>query len=196
MSLVPPPFDAERAAAAAARFAAAAQPDVAYDVLETPVGTLVAATTKRGLVRLAYEDHNGGVDAVLDRLAAQLSPRILARPLDDVRRELDQYFAGERHRFDLAVDWSLFSDWGRRVLRATARIPFGETATYGQVAAKAGNPKAARAAGTALNRNPIPIVVPCHRVVGTSGKLVGYAGGLERKVALLNLEGAPDPRPG
>ena len=189
--LRPPQIDPADAARAAARFAAAAQPDVAYAVVDSPVGALVAAATPRGLVRLAYEDHNGGVDAVLERLSDKLSPRILEAParLDEVRRELEEYFEGRRTRFDLSIDWALYSPFGKRVLQATAAIPFGQTATYGHVAAQAGNANASRAAGRALGANPIPIVVPCHRVIGTSGKLTGSTGGLHRKEALLRLEG-------
>jgi methylated-DNA-[protein]-cysteine S-methyltransferase len=189
--LRPPQIDPADAAAAAARFASRAEPDVAYAVVDSPIGALVAAVTPRGLVRLAYEDFNGGLDEVLDSLAAKLSPRILEAParLDAVRRELDEYFAGRRETFDLPIDWTLYSDFGRRVLQATAAIPFGHTATYGQMAAQAGNAKASRAAGRALGANAIPIVVPCHRVIGTSGKLTGYTGGMHRKEALLRLEG-------
>jgi methylated-DNA-[protein]-cysteine S-methyltransferase len=190
-ALPPPQIDPADAAAAAARFATLAEPDVAYAVVDSPVGALVAAVTPHGLVRLAYEDFNGGVDEVLDHLARRLSPRILEAParLDGVRRELDEYFAGRREAFDFPIDWTLYSEFGRRVLQATAAIPFGHTATYGQVAAQAGNAKASRAAGRALGANPIPIVVPCHRVIGTSGKLTGYTGGMHRKEALLRLEG-------
>jgi methylated-DNA-[protein]-cysteine S-methyltransferase len=190
--LRPPSIDPAQAAAAAARFAATAQPDIAYTLVDSPVGTLVAAATPRGLVRLAYEDFAGGLDAVLEQLAGRLSPRILEAPsrLDDVRRELDEYFDNKRRAFDVPIDWALYSPFGRRVLQATAAIPFGETSTYGQVAARAGNAKASRAAGRALGANPIPIVMPCHRVIGTGGRLTGYAGGLERKQALLRLEGA------
>jgi len=183
------------AAAAAARFAAAVadEVDVAYTTHETPVGPLLLAATTHGLVRIAY----GDPDRALDQLARKLSPRILEAPkrLDIVRRELDEYFARKRTRFDVDLDWALVSDFGRRVLGATAAVPYGETATYGQVAGAAGNPKAARAAGRALNTNPIPIIVPCHRIVGASGALVGYAGGLERKVSLLQLESRPSPEP-
>jgi methylated-DNA-[protein]-cysteine S-methyltransferase len=191
MTLTPPPFDPDAAAAAAARFAATAEADVAYAVIDSPIGRLVAAGTPRGLVRLAYEDFNGGVDAVLEALAARLSPRILEAPrrLDPVRRELDEYFEGRRQSFDVPIDWRLSSDFGRRVLAATAAIPFGRTATYGEVAAQAGNARASRAAGRALGANAIPIIVPCHRVVGTSGRLTGYTGGMHRKEALLRLEG-------
>jgi methylated-DNA-[protein]-cysteine S-methyltransferase len=189
--LAPPAFDPADAAAAAARFAAAAPADVSYALVDSPVGTLVAAATPRGLATLSYEDHHGGVDAVLDALAKRLSPRILEAPakLDPVRRELDEYFAGSRTAFDLPLDWALAGDFARRILQATAAIPFGQVRTYGEVAARAGNPKAARAAGRALGSNPIPIVVPCHRVVGAGGRLVGYTGGLHRKEALLRVEG-------
>ena len=189
--LTPPPLDPAALDAATARFAAAAQPDVAYAVVGSPVGDLVLAATPTGLVTIAYEDFRGGLDPVLERLATRLSPRILEQParLDAVRRELDEYFAGRRTTFDVPIDWALYSPFGRRVLQATARIPFGATATYGQVAAQAGNPKASRAAGRALGANAIPIVVPCHRVIGTSGRLTGYTGGMHRKEALLTLEG-------
>jgi methylated-DNA-[protein]-cysteine S-methyltransferase len=190
--LAPPAFDPADAAAAAARFAATAPADVTYALVDSPVGTLVAATTESGLACLSYSDHDGGVDAVLDRLAAKLSPRILEAParLDAVRRELDEYFEHRRRDFDLPIDFSLASPFGRRVLQATAAIPFGEVSTYAKVAAEAGNPKASRAAGNALGANPLPIVVPCHRVLHTGGKGIGnYTGGVHRKEALLRLEG-------
>jgi methylated-DNA-[protein]-cysteine S-methyltransferase len=190
--LAPPAFDPADAAAAAARFAATAPADVTYALVDSPVGTLVAATTEQGLACLSYSDHGGGVDAVLDRLAAKLSPRILEAParLDEVRRELDEYFEHRRTAFDVPIDWSLSSPFGRRVLQATASIPFGEVSTYARVAAQAGNAKATRAAGNALGANPIPIVVPCHRVLHTGGKGIGnYTGGVHRKEALLRLEG-------
>jgi methylated-DNA-[protein]-cysteine S-methyltransferase len=191
--LTPLTIDPADAAAAASRFAAAAvgEADVAYTVLDTPVGRLVAASTGRGLVRLAYDDFNGGVDAILDGLAARVSPRILEVParLDPVRRELDEYFEGRRTAFGLAIDWSLVGGFGRRVLEATAAIPFGGTSTYAQVAERAGNPRASRAAGNALGANPLPIVVPCHRVMRTGGGLGGYTGGLHRKETLLRIEG-------
>jgi methylated-DNA-[protein]-cysteine S-methyltransferase len=189
--LAPPTFDPADAAAAAARFAATAPADVHYALVDSPIGMLVAAATPRGLATLSYEDHHGGTDAVLNWVAAKLSPRMLEAPakLDDVRRELDEYFEGRRRQFDLPIDWALAGDFTRRVLKATAAIPFGKVSTYGAVAAEAGNPKASRAAGRALGSNPIPIVVPCHRVIGTNGRLTGYTGGLHRKVALLELEG-------
>lgn len=190
-TLALPSVDAAALDAATRRFVAAAQPDVAYAVLDSPIGALVAAATPTGLVRLAYEDFNGGLDPVLEDLARRLSPRVLEDPrrLEAVRRELDEYFNNTRTSFDLPIDWSLYSDFGRRVLQATAAIPFGHTASYRDVAARAGNPKASRAAGRALGANAIPIVVPCHRVIGTSGKLTGYTGGMHRKEALLRLEG-------
>jgi methylated-DNA-[protein]-cysteine S-methyltransferase len=186
-----PTVDTAALDAATRRFVAAAQPDVAYAILDSPIGALVAAATPTGLVRLAYEDFHGGLDPVLEDLARRLSPRVLEDPsrLDPVRRELDEYFNNARTSFDLPIDWSLYSDFGRRVLQATAAIPFGQTASYGDVAARAGNSKASRAAGRALGANAIPIVVPCHRVIGTSGKLTGYTGGMHRKEALLRLEG-------
>ncbi len=190
-TLKPPTIDPDAAAAAARRFAAAAEPDVAYATIDTPVGTLVAAGTGTGLVRLAYEDFNGGLDVILEQLSQQISPRILERAdrLDPVRRELDEYFDGHRDRFDLPLDWRLTSPFQQRVLRATAAIPFGETRTYAEIAAAAGNPGAARAAGTALGRNPMPVIVPCHRILRGGGALGGYTGGLDRKRLLLRIEG-------
>jgi methylated-DNA-[protein]-cysteine S-methyltransferase len=190
--LAPPEFDPADAAAAAARFAAAAPADVSYALVESPVGTLVAAATERGLACLSYEDHHGGVDGVLETIAARISPRILEAParLDAIRRELDEYFERRRTAFDLPIDWALVTPFGRRVLQATTSIPFGEVSTYGRIAAQAGNPKAARATGNALGSNPMPIVVPCHRVLHTGGHGIGnYTGGVHRKEALLRLEG-------
>lgn len=185
-----PQTDPRDAAAAAARFAAAATPDVRYAVLDTPAGRVVGATTARGLVRLAYEDWNGGVDAVVESLAERLSPRILEQPtaLDRVAHELDEYFAGDRTTFDVPIDWTLVTPFGRRVLSAARRIPYGEVATYAEVAAGAGSPGGSRAAGNALGANPIPIVIPCHRVVRAGGALGGYTGGLRRKELLLGVE--------
>jgi methylated-DNA-[protein]-cysteine S-methyltransferase len=165
--------------------------DVAYAEVDTPVGRVVAARTPRGLARLAYEDFNGGLDAVLESLAARLSPRILEAParLDDVRRELDEYFAGRRHDFSVPIDLALVrGPVARRLLEATAQIPFGTTSSYRDVAEAAGNARAVRAAGNALGANPVPIVVPCHRVLRTGGALGGYTGGVERKQRLLALE--------
>lgn len=165
--------------------------DVAYVIEDTPVGRLLLAATPRGLVRLAYLDHNDE-DAVLEHLASRVSPRILsaARPLDVPRRELEEYFAGSRHEFDTPLDWQLARGFGRRVLEATARVPFGSLTTYKRVATEAGSPKAARAAGNALGANPIPIIVPCHRVLHSTGGLGGYTGGLDRKRLLLEIEGS------
>jgi methylated-DNA-[protein]-cysteine S-methyltransferase len=165
--------------------------DIAYAEVDSPLGTLVAAGTDRGLVRLAYEEFNGGLDEVLEHLSQRLSPRILEAParLDAVRRELDEYFEGRRHDFDVPIDWSLSRGFTQKVLRATAAIPFGSVGSYASVAAGAGSPKATRAAGNALGSNPIPIVVPCHRVLRSGGKLGGYTGGVEKKEHLLRLEG-------
>jgi methylated-DNA-[protein]-cysteine S-methyltransferase len=170
--------------------AAAGLLDVAYATTDSPLGTLLLATTPRGLVRLAYVDHEDE-DEVLEELATKVSPRVLraARRLDDPRRELDQYFAGRREQFDLPLDWRLTRGFGRRVLEATARIPFGSTATYKQVATEAGSARAYRAAGNALGSNPIPIIVPCHRILHSGGGLGGYTGGLDRKRVLLTVEG-------
>ena len=190
--LAPPTFDPADAAAAAARFVASAEPDVSYALLDSPVGTLVAARTERGLACLSYSDHAGGVDAVLDAISTRISPRVLEKParLDEVARELDEYFEHRRTAFDLDIDWALTSPFAEKVLRATTAIPFGEISTYAQVAAQAGNAKASRAAGNALSANPVPIVVPCHRVLHTGGKGIGnYTGGVHRKEALLRLEG-------
>jgi len=164
--------------------------DIAFATVDSPFGTFVVAMTNKGLVRLALAPTR--VDDVLAELSARVSPRIFEMPgrIDPVRRELDEYFAGRRWAFDVAIDWSLSSGFNSRVLHATARIPYGEVSSYGKVAAKAGSPRAARAAGNALHNNPIAIVVPCHRVVGANGSLTGYGGGLERKEMLLRLEGA------
>ncbi|MEA2147316.1 MAG: methylated-DNA-[protein]-cysteine S-methyltransferase [Solirubrobacteraceae bacterium] len=163
--------------------------DVAYATLDSPLGELLLAATPRGLVRVCYLD--GGLEAALDQLAARVSPRVLAAPraLDRARRELDEYFAGARRDFDLALDWQLAVGFGRRVLQATAAIPFGAVSSYGQVAAAAGSPRGARAAGNALGANPLPIVVPCHRILHAGGGLGGYTGGVERKRVLLDIEG-------
>ncbi len=180
------PPDVSAAAAAAGLL------DVAYATLDSPVGTLLVAATERGLVRLAYL--NGGEEEtdVLEQLASTVSPRVLAAPrrLDEPRRELDQYFAGRRRQFELPLDWRLTRGFSRRVLEATAGIPYGETATYKQVATVAGNARAYRAAGNALGSNPIPIIVPCHRILHSGGGLGGYTGGLQRKRVLLAVEGS------
>ena len=176
---------------ATARAADEGAADVAYAVVDSPAGKLVAAATQTGLARLAYEDFNGGLDAILDQLASRLSPRIVEAParLDDVRRQLDEYFEGRRRDFDLPVDLGLTVGFGRRVLEVTAAIPFGSMKTYKDVATQAGSERATRAAGNALGANPVPIVVPCHRVMRTGGGLGGYTGGLHRKELLLRIEG-------
>jgi methylated-DNA-[protein]-cysteine S-methyltransferase len=193
------PNDAREQAAAAAgrlteRIAADGLADVSYAPVDSPFGTLHAAVTRRGLVRLAFPEES--IDAFLERLARKLSPRILASPgsLDPVRRELDEYFNGRRRDFDLKLDWALITPFARRVLRMTAAIPYGGHLSYAEVAAEAGSPRGARAAGNALGANPIPIVIPCHRVLHSGGGIGGYGGGLDRKRYLLEMEGGLTPR--
>ena len=163
--------------------------DLGYDVVESPVGPLCVAASDRGLAAISFESDP---DEQLDRLARIAGPRVLRSPrsIDLARRELDEYFEGERHAFDLSLDLRGLPPFTLSVLRELARVPYGKTTTYGALAAKVGHPRAARAVGTVMNRNRIPIVLPCHRVVGASGDLTGYAGGLDRKVRLLELEGA------
>jgi methylated-DNA-[protein]-cysteine S-methyltransferase len=164
--------------------------DVAYTSVDSPLGPLVVAATPKGLVRVSYTEFRGE-DDVLEDLARRVSPRVLEAPakLDPVRRELDEYFDGRREQFDVPIDWSYLAGFTREVLRATAAIPFGDVSTYAWVADAAGSPRAVRAAGNALGANPMPVVVPCHRVLRTGGALGGYTGGLERKEFLLRLEG-------
>jgi methylated-DNA-[protein]-cysteine S-methyltransferase len=185
---------AEAASRLVERATAEGLADVSYTSADSPFGTLLIAATRRGLVRVAFPEEDG--EQVLERLARRLSPRIVEAPapLEPVRRELDEYFAGARRRFDLALDWSLIGPFGRRVLRVTSAIPYGGVLSYGEVAAEAGSPHGSRAAGNALGSNPIPIVIPCHRVLRSGGALGGYGGGLERKRWLLELEGSPSPR--
>jgi methylated-DNA-[protein]-cysteine S-methyltransferase len=168
--------------------------DVAVATMDSPIGELMVAVTPRGLACVAFEGEEYR-DEVLGRIAQELSPRILrsAKGTDDWRRELDEYFGAERTRFDMRVDRRLIHGIARDVLVQTSRIGFGQTNTYGEIAKKIGHPTAARAVGRALGSNPIPIVIPCHRVIGASGKLTGYAGGLDRKIALLELEGVLAP---
>ena len=164
--------------------------DVAYTTVDSPVGALLLAATPQGLVRVAYdiEDH----DRVLDTLAQRLSPRVLRAPkrLDAAARELDEYFGGRRQAFDLPLDLSLSRGFRQLVQRHLPEIGYGQTRTYGQVADLVGNPKAARAVGTACATNPLPVVVPCHRVLRADGKLSGYVGGAAARQALLSLETA------
>jgi methylated-DNA-[protein]-cysteine S-methyltransferase len=165
--------------------------DVAYTSVDSPLGPLVVAATPKGLVRVSYTEFRGE-DEVLEELARRVSPRVLEAParLDPVRRELDEYFEGRRQDFEVPIDWSYLAGFTREVLRATARIGFGDVSSYAGVAAEAGSPRAVRATGNALGANPMPVVVPCHRVLRSGGKLGGYTGGLERKEFLLRLEGA------
>jgi methylated-DNA-[protein]-cysteine S-methyltransferase len=163
--------------------------DVAYDLVDTPIGTLLIAATGRGLCRIAYD---ADADQEVERLARSFGVRVLrsASPIDPARRQLDEYFEGHRQHFELPLDIDSLAEFNRRVLHELARVPYGEVVTYGELAARSARPRAARAVGTVMNRNPLPIVLPCHRVIGSTGKLVGYGGGLERKEALLRLEGA------
>lgn len=163
--------------------------DVGYGYTDTPFGRMLVAVTPRGLVRVAMRTESS--DEVLEELAGRLSPRVLEAPIavDAVRRELDEYFEGKRRVFDVPLDWALTSGFKQKVLRATARIPYGGVSSYREMASRAGNPRASRAAGNALGSNPIPIVVPCHRVLRTGGNLGGYGGGLDMKEALLKMEG-------
>jgi methylated-DNA-[protein]-cysteine S-methyltransferase len=162
--------------------------DVAYELSDTPLGLLLLAKTERGLCQIEYDPEP---DRGVERLARTFGRRVLRTPgaLDDARRQLDEYFDGRRRLFELDLDLGLATTpFSRRVLDELARVPYGEVTTYGTLALRAGKPRAARAVGTVMNRNPIPIVLPCHRVVGASGSLVGYGGGLERKETLLQLE--------
>jgi methylated-DNA-[protein]-cysteine S-methyltransferase len=163
--------------------------DVAYELHDTPVGRLLIAVTDHGVCEIHYD---ADPDVEAERLARLFGTRVLRspRPTDEARRQLDEYFAGERHEFDLEVDLRPAREFGRAVLEQLARVPYGELTTYGTLAARAGRPRAARAVGSVMNRNPVPIVLPCHRVVGSTGALVGYAGGLDRKRTLLELEGS------
>lgn len=163
--------------------------DVGFDVVDSPIGPLFVAASNRGLASISFESDP---DDQLERLAKVAGPAILRSPrsVDAARRELDEYFAGRRRVFDLSLDLRALPPFTVSVLHQLARVPYGETTTYGALAAAVGRPRAARAVGTVMNRNRIPIVLPCHRVVGASGDLVGYAGGLDRKITLLELEGA------
>ncbi len=176
------------------RLARAAQADgildVAYRTIDTPVGSLLLAATDQGLVRVAFarEDH----DTVLQFLADRISPRVLYSParLEVAARELGEYFAGQRHGFDLPLDWRLSAGFRRAVLGHLPEIDYGRTASYAAVAQLAGNPKAVRAVGTACATNPLPVVIPCHRVIRSNGGMGGYRGGPDAKRVLLTLEAA------
>jgi methylated-DNA-[protein]-cysteine S-methyltransferase len=185
MTISPSLDERFRAAAAAANLL-----DVAYDVVpDTPVGTLLIGVTDRGVCRISFDaepEHH------LESLARLYGPRVLrsAKPLERLRRERDEYFDGRRQEFELELDLRFVPAYHRQVLDELARVEYGRTTTYGALAALTGKPRAARAVGTVMNRNPIPIVLPCHRVIGASGSLTGYGGGLDRKELLLRLEGA------
>lgn len=168
--------------------------DVAFATTDSPIGPLLVAATAAGLVRLAFAMEE--VDAVLDELASRVGPRVVSAPtrLDEVRRELDEYFEGRRDHFDLSLDWRLSTGFRRTVLEHLYRdVRYGQTVSYRDLATMVGNPKASRAVGTAMATNPIPIVVPCHRVLRTGGQLGGYGGGLAAKVRLLELEAGETP---
>ena len=177
-------------ASLAQRAGKAALLDVAYAEIDSPIGELIVFVTPRGLLRIKYADEP--IEGVLADVAARVSPRILRAPArtDEARHELEAYFGLRRRTFNLPIDWSLVHGFAGRILRKTARIPFGDVRSYGQLAAQAGSPRAARAVGNALGSNPIPIVVPCHRVLHADGGLGGYSGGLDRKRYLLALEGS------
>lgn len=173
----------------AERAAAEGLLDVAYTRADSPYGPLLLARTPRGLIRVGLP--NQDADALLTELAERVSPRVLesAAPLDAARRELDLYFEGRLTEFDLPLDWQLSKDFRRRALRAISRIPYGQTRSYLQIAKSAGSERAVRAAGTACGTNPLPLVVPCHRVLRSGGGLGGYGGGVPMKEGLLRLEG-------
>jgi len=163
--------------------------DVGFDVVDSPIGDLLVAASDRGLAAISFDSEP---QDSLERLARIAGPRVLRSPrsVDGARRELDQYFEGRRRTFDLSLDLRALPPFTLSVLDQLARVPYGETTTYGALARRVGHPRAARAVGTVMNRNRIPIVLPCHRVVGATGSLTGYAGGLDVKEKLLALEGA------
>jgi len=172
--------------------------DVAYTTIDTPFGEMLVAQTDRGLIRVAFPHRKGtgtrDWEELLEEISEVVSPRILEAParLDDARRQLDEYFEGRRRDFDLPLDWRLTHGFQGKAIKQIARIPYGRTLTYGQLAAKAGNPRAFRAAGTACGANPLPPIVPCHRVLPAGGGVGNYGGGPEMKKELLKLEGALD----
>jgi methylated-DNA-[protein]-cysteine S-methyltransferase len=185
----PVPEAAAAAERLSERAASEGRADLAYGAISSPLGELLLVTSTRGLCCLHYVD--GDIDQTLDGLAREHSPRIVesSAAVARWRSELDEYFAGARRRFEAPIDWRAITGFRRRVLRATAAVGYGEAANYKTIAAAAGSPLGARAAGNALGSNPIAIVIPCHRVLHTGGGLGGYTGGLERKRALLALEG-------
>ena len=162
--------------------------DVGFDVVDSPIGDLLVAASDRGLAAISFDSDP---EDQLERLARIAGPRVLRSPrsVDLARRELDEYFEGRRRNFDVSLDLRALPPFTLSVLDELARVPYGETTTYGKLALRVGHPRAARAVGTVMNRNRIPIVLPCHRVVGATGSLTGYAGGLDVKERLLELEG-------
>jgi methylated-DNA-[protein]-cysteine S-methyltransferase len=165
--------------------------DIAYSTVDTPVGELLLAATEDGLVKVAYPAQ--GHEVVLQQLAADVSPRIMNAParLDEAARQLDEYFTGRRTRFELVLDWRLSTGFRHGVLAHLSDIDYGRTESYAEVAAAVGSPRAVRAVGTACAKNPLPVVVPCHRVVRSDGTSGGYVGGAEAKETLLALESTP-----
>ena len=163
--------------------------DVGFDVVDSPIGDLLVAASDRGLAAISFDSDP---EDQLERLARIAGPRVLRSPrsVDLARRELDEYFEGRRRNFDVSLDLRALPPFTLSVLDELVRVPYGETTTYGKLALRVGHPRAARAVGTVMNRNRIPIVLPCHRVVGATGSLTGYAGGLDVKERLLELEGA------
>jgi methylated-DNA-[protein]-cysteine S-methyltransferase len=180
-------LDAARAALAS-RADADGSLEVAYRVVDSPIGALLVASSAAGVVRVAFEVE--GHDRVLDELAATVSPRVLHAPArtDHVARQLEQYFSGERTGFDVALDLQLVSGFRRQVVEHLVEIPYGRTASYGSVAAGLGNAGASRAVGSACSHNPVPVLLPCHRVVRSDGSIGQYLGGTDAKVLLLQLE--------
>ena len=166
--------------------------DVAYDLADTPIGDLLVAVTPAGLCRIGFDAEP---EAAIEELARTHGVRVLRapRPVEAARRQLDEYFSGTRRSFELPIDLARLPGFQQLVLAELARVPYGATATYGSLATRIGRDRAARAVGGALNRNPVPIVLPCHRVLGSDGRLVGYAGGIERKRLLLELEAGVAP---
>ncbi len=187
---VPVVDDAGAATRLARRADSAGLVEIAYATVDTPLGAMLVASTDRGLVRVGLPRET--FDEVLENMADRLSPRILELParVDDARRELEEYFDGSRREFDLPLDMRLIrSTFRSRVLENMTKVPFGEAITYAEAATRAGNPRAQRAAGSALGANPIPVVIPCHRVVRTGGAVGNYGGGPEMKRYLLRHEG-------
>jgi methylated-DNA-[protein]-cysteine S-methyltransferase len=185
---VPVPEAAAAAKRVAERAAAEGRADLYYETIASPLGDLLLVASRHGLAQLHYADDD--VDATLEELAVARSPRIVrsAGATDPWRRELEQYFAGRRRTFEAPLDWQAITGFRRRVLRATAAVGYGDSASYKAIASVAGSPRGARAAGNALGSNPLPIVIPCHRVLHAGGGLGGYTGGLKRKQLLLALE--------